>query len=124
MVDYTTDDFVERGPFDVIVDIVGTRSTRDLKRAVTDDGVYVMVGATSGGPVLGPLTRLIGAVVSFAFASQKAKMWIADPNADDLNLLGEMLGEGTLVWSSTAPTRSRRRLQLWNTSPPATRPAR
>ena len=44
VVDYTREDWSDRGPYDVIIDIAGNPSLRRLRRALTPKGTAVLTG--------------------------------------------------------------------------------
>ena len=48
VIDYTQEDFTKSGQrYDLILDVVGSRSIFDYKRALSSMGIYVMVGGTT-----------------------------------------------------------------------------
>ena len=54
VIDYTREDFVETGQrYDVMLDLVGSRSLSDCRRALTRRGTYVVVGVKDMGRWLG-----------------------------------------------------------------------
>lgn len=95
VVDYTREDFAD-GPrrFDLIVDIAGTRSLSDLRRALTPRGRLVIVGSEGGGRVLGPLGRSLRATALSPFVPQKLSWFVAGIKADDLDVLERLIEEG------------------------------
>ncbi len=97
VIDYTQDDFVDHGPFDVIADIVGNRSPADLKRALAADGLYVSIGAPRGGRTFGPTKRLIGVMAAFMFGGHEAKTFVQKIDKDGLQFLADLMEAGTLV---------------------------
>jgi hypothetical protein len=79
--DYTREDFTQSGQqFDVILDNVGNRSVQDMRRALTPNGKYILIGG--GGPDEGPwIGVFIGALkVWFVshFVDQEMGMFISD----------------------------------------------
>lgn len=64
VVDYTRED-VTRGPgrYDVIVDLAGSHPLRAMRRLLTAGGVYVC-STGAGGPLLGPVPRLLAATLT------------------------------------------------------------
>ncbi|MEQ9098051.1 MAG: NAD(P)-dependent alcohol dehydrogenase [Imperialibacter sp.] len=49
VIDYTTEDFTKQGKqYDLIVDVIATRSISDYKRALKPGGVYSMIGGHLG----------------------------------------------------------------------------
>ena len=65
VIDYTQEDFTHNGQcYDLILDVVGSRSIFDYKRALSPKGIYVMVGGSSALAnqllFLGPWISMIG----------------------------------------------------------------
>ncbi|HYW24907.1 MAG TPA: NAD(P)-dependent alcohol dehydrogenase [Terriglobales bacterium] len=72
VIDYTREDFTRGGErYDLILDVASTLSLGDCKRALTPDGLYVMVGhdhfGEASGRVLGSLPRMLGLVARGRF---------------------------------------------------------
>ncbi|MEZ5141825.1 MAG: NAD(P)-dependent alcohol dehydrogenase [Acidimicrobiales bacterium] len=92
VVDYTRDDFTRGGPrYDVILDLIGNRSTRECRRVLAPKGVYI---ASFGQPehrVLGPLGRLAGMLVVSPFVGHTLTTFVSKPNRPDLVLLADLL---------------------------------
>ena len=85
VVDYTTTDFVGSGRrYDLILDTVGNRSVRDLRRALAAGGKAAVTGFTS-------VARLLG--VSLRGGKDVAQVQ-AHVTARDLELLSEMIAAG------------------------------
>jgi len=94
VIDYTREDFTQSGQrYDLIIAANAYHSIFDYRRALGQDGIYVMVG---GGwaqilqaMLLGPLLSLIG--------SKKMCFFIAKLNKTDLVLLKDFLAAGKIV---------------------------
>jgi NADPH:quinone reductase-like Zn-dependent oxidoreductase len=85
VVDYTTTDFVAGGRrFDRILDTVGNRSVRDLRRALAEGGKAAVTGFTS-------MRRLLG--VSLRGGKDVAQVQ-AHVTAKELELLSELIEAG------------------------------
>jgi NADPH:quinone reductase-like Zn-dependent oxidoreductase len=98
VIDYTVDDFASDARcYDVMIDNAGSRSLRDCRRALTRNGIYVIVGGQKKGRVLGPASGMLKAVVTFPFVSQKAAPMIAKYNQDDLQFLGQLVTDGKVT---------------------------
>jgi NADPH:quinone reductase-like Zn-dependent oxidoreductase len=96
-IDYATQDFAADGRrFDVIVDNVGNRSLADMRSALVEDGILVMVTGPKRNNWLGPLTRMFGARLSAPFVSQTQVTLFAEANRADLAILRDMFEAGTL----------------------------
>ena len=94
VIDYTRGDFTQSGQrYDLIIGANAYRSVFDYRRALTQDGTYVLVG---GGLVqilqflaLAPFLSLIG--------SKKMRFFIAKINRNDLVFLRDLLAAGKVV---------------------------
>jgi NADPH:quinone reductase-like Zn-dependent oxidoreductase len=94
VIDYTREDFTQSGQrYGLILAANAYHSIFDYRRALSQDGIYVMVG---GGwaqilqvMLLGPLLSLIG--------SKKMRFFMANINKKDLVLLKDFLEAGKVV---------------------------
>ena len=74
VVDYTRDDAFRAGRrYDVVLDLVGNRSLRDLRRALAPDGTLVLSGGGSfeGGSLFGPIGLLVRSRLVAPFVRQQ-----------------------------------------------------
>lgn len=95
VIDYTQEDFTQsQRKYDLILQLAGTRSPSDCRRALTSKGTLVLSSGESGGRWLGPVDRIIKAVVLSPFVSQKLGSFLAKPNEDDLQYLKELIKAG------------------------------
>jgi NADPH:quinone reductase-like Zn-dependent oxidoreductase len=94
VIDYTAEDFT-RGPkqYDVVIDLVGNHSLRELRRVVQDGGALVLSGGglSGEGRVLGPLKLLIWAQLYGRFSSHRILTPQATPDAGLLEHLVELV---------------------------------
>ncbi|WP_026402588.1 NAD(P)-dependent alcohol dehydrogenase [Actinomadura rifamycini] len=108
VIDYTRADFTERaGRYDLLMDIVGDRSTRRLRRALTGRGTLVIVGgiASPRRGLLGPAGQMVRGVAVAPFVRQRIAHVGWKPNAADLGFLAGLMekGEVTPVIDRTYP---------------------
>jgi NADPH:quinone reductase-like Zn-dependent oxidoreductase len=97
VIDYTQEDFTRSGRrYDLIFELAGTRSLADCRRALAPEGTLVLCGG-EGGRWLGPVGRLIGAMVLSRFGSQKIVTWIAKSTHKDLVVLKELIEAGEVT---------------------------
>ena len=89
VIDYTRDDFAQRGErYHIVLAVNGYRPLGDYQRVLAPGGVYVMVGGTMGqifqALLLGPLLSRRGKVAAVT----------AKPDRADLAVVGELLQAG------------------------------
>jgi len=98
VVDYTRQDFLAvDGPgYDVLFDCVGDRPLLACRRALTRDGVYVMVGARMGR-FIGPFGRVFGLLAVSPFVrTRRLTNFLARRKPEDLATLCDLLTAGTI----------------------------
>jgi NADPH:quinone reductase-like Zn-dependent oxidoreductase len=92
VIDYIQEDFTKRNDrYDLLFDCVGNRSLSEIRRVLNPKGICVMVGDLSGRGVMSLFARMITALVSSRFASQKLVTFLARPNKADLTILGDLM---------------------------------
>jgi len=97
VVDYTKDDFTKLGAqHDVVLDIAGSRSFLEVRKVLTPDAKYVLVGGRMTYRGLGPLPHLGGTILKSRFRSQTVTFFVAKVTTEDLTYLAELLEAGTL----------------------------
>ena len=101
--DYTRDDFTARGErYDLIFDIPGGRRVSDIRRALTDDGRYVLIGhdhfGTQGRRWFGSIPTFFGLQVRAAFIPQLRGGAFSTPDKQEsMAELARMLEIGQLT---------------------------
>jgi NADPH:quinone reductase-like Zn-dependent oxidoreductase len=108
VIDYTKEDFTKgEQRYDVILDNVGNQPLSGFRRALTPNGICVMIGG--GGPndggLIGPMGRPIKALLMSPFTSQKMGMFMAELTKSDLTTLADLMQSGkvTPVLDKTYP---------------------
>ena len=97
VIDYTQEDFTKLGQqYDLLFDCIGNHSLSACRRALTPNGICVMVGEKSGRKVIALLARLIAAFVLSRFVSQKLVTFLARPNKKDLTIMHDLMKAGTV----------------------------
>jgi NADPH:quinone reductase-like Zn-dependent oxidoreductase len=92
VVDYGSADFAA-GPvrYDVILDNVGNRTMRDLRRAATRTGTIIVNGGGSPGHLIGAVGSILRAVVVNLFARQRITMVPTAWSREDLLAVAELV---------------------------------
>ncbi|MEH7237973.1 NAD(P)-dependent alcohol dehydrogenase [Bacillus sp. JJ1562] len=94
VIDYNEEDFTQKGQlYDLILDVVGSRSIFDYKRVLNPKGTYVMVG---GSMSLILQLLLLGPMI-YKTENKKMAILVHRPNKNDQNFLKELFISGKLV---------------------------
>ena len=95
VIDYTQEDFTRSGQtYDLIFQLAGTRSPADCRRALTSKGTLLLSSGESGGRWIGPVDRIVKAVVLSPFVSQRLVSFLAKPSTEDLQVMRELIEAG------------------------------
>ncbi|MGH3147376.1 MAG: NAD(P)-dependent alcohol dehydrogenase [Rubrobacter sp.] len=98
VIDYTQEDFTRSGrKYDLIFQLAGTRSPSECRRALTPKGTLVLSSGESDGRWIGPVDRIIKALVLSPFVSQKLASFTVKPDKEDLQSLTQLIEAGTLT---------------------------
>ena len=99
VIDYTQEDFTKADErYDVIVDCIGNNSFSDCRAVLKPEGRYVMVGAGHDDiKMIDILATAIKTVTQSSFSKQKAVMFIAKSNQQDLAFLAELIATGKMT---------------------------
>ena len=97
VVDYASEDFADGTiRYDVILDNVGNRSIRDLRRAATPTGIVIVNGGGSPGHIIGAVGSILRAAVVNLFVRQQITMVPTTWSREDLLAVTELVDTGTL----------------------------
>ena len=97
VIDYTKQDFTQTEQrYDVMLDLVGSRSLSDCRRALTPRGTYVLVGVKNLGRWFG-LARQIKALLLSPFVGQRMRVFVVKHNKEDLAVLKELVETGKVA---------------------------
>lgn len=95
-IDYMREDFTRGNrKYDLVLDCAGNHPLSAYRRVVKPKGTCV-IAAGPDGPWLGPLVRFVTALAVSPFVSQKLIPFVANPNQDDLSLIGELMASGKI----------------------------
>jgi NADPH:quinone reductase-like Zn-dependent oxidoreductase len=98
VIDYTKEDFTRSGrKYDLIFQLAGTRSPSECRGVLTPEGTLVQISGESDGRWIGPVDRIIRALVLSPFVSQKLASFTVKPNKEDLRFLKELIESGKLT---------------------------
>ncbi len=97
VVDYTSTDITESGQrYDVVLDIAGNRSLRQLRRVMTPRGTLVIVGGEGGDRLTGGLDRQFRAVLLSLVVRQRMRFFVAVARRPDLETIRELVESGAV----------------------------
>ena len=96
VVDYTVEDVSARQRFDVILDLVGNRRLRELRRVLTERGTLVLSGGGvfDGGSLVGPMALIIGGGLVGRVVRQRIQPFNATPTTVRLTALARLAESG------------------------------
>jgi NADPH:quinone reductase-like Zn-dependent oxidoreductase len=98
IIDYTQEDFTKSGRnYDLIFQLAGTRSPSECRGALTPKGTLVLSSGESDGRWIGPVERIVKALVLSPFVSQKMVSFTVKPNKEDLQFLRQLIETGKLA---------------------------
>jgi NADPH:quinone reductase-like Zn-dependent oxidoreductase len=100
VVEYDRDDFCKtRERYDIVLDLVGTRALRDLRRLVRRDGALILSGGgvPGSGRWFGPIGMLLRAQLLAQLPGPRIITPRAEPTAGQLEELAALLQSGAVV---------------------------
>jgi len=98
VVDYTQEDFTRSDrPYDLMLDVAGSRSWSACRRVLSPHATHVIVGAPKGNRLMGPLSHIVKVRLAALRSSQKVRFFIAKLNNADMVVLRELLGAGKVT---------------------------
>jgi NADPH:quinone reductase-like Zn-dependent oxidoreductase len=98
VVDYTREDVTRGGRrYDVVFQLAGTQSPSDLRRALTPRGTLLLSSGESDGRLIGPVDRIIKALLLAPFTRQRLVPFVAKRSSEDLQLITTLIEAGKLT---------------------------
>lgn len=99
VVDYAVSDFTRIGQtYDAVIDLVGNRTLRELRRTVRPGGRLVLSGGgvAGQGRIVGPMRLLAGAMAAARFQPFETRVAQSVPTADGLREVAELVEAGSM----------------------------
>ena len=97
VIDYTRDDFARQPQrYDVVVDTIGNRSLRDLRRALKPRGTLVVAGG-GNGKWFRPMALLLKVIVVGPFVRQQLRGVMAGVTSENLETISALVTSGEVV---------------------------
>lgn len=101
VIDYTQEDFTQSGErYDLILDVPGNHSFSDVRRALTPEGTYVLIGhdlfGDSGRRWIGGIGQFLRQLVLSPFVSQRMAPRDSKEIKDPLGFLKELIKTGKI----------------------------
>ncbi|GAA0919414.1 NAD(P)-dependent alcohol dehydrogenase [Virgisporangium aurantiacum] len=98
VVDYTKRDFTERR-YDVVFDLVGNRSLKELRRCLADDGTIILSGGgvSTGGSLVGPMALFVRGALAAKFGRTRIIAPQPKPTRDRFDALTKLIEAGTVA---------------------------
>jgi NADPH:quinone reductase-like Zn-dependent oxidoreductase len=97
VIDYTQEELTARGgDYDVILNIAGNNTIKDLRAALAPRGTLVMIGGSGGNWTMG-FGRTLAAVAMNLFVRQHITSILSKPDRETLETLAGMLEAGEIV---------------------------
>lgn len=97
VIDYASADFtLGTARYDLIFDLIGNHTLAALRGVLTPKGTLVLSSGT-GGRVLGPMGRILKAVVIGPFVSQRLSLFTQNGSAGALDELRELIEAGRVT---------------------------
>ncbi len=100
VIDYTREDFTQGGRrYDVVFDLVGNRSLKDCRRALTPTGTLILSGGgvSNGGSLIGPVGLIIRGQLLSRFVRHRLLVLTATPSTENLATLRELAESAKLT---------------------------
>ena len=108
VIDYTREDFTRSGQrYDLVLQLAGTSSPADCRRALTPTGTLLLSSGESAGRWIGPVDRMLKAAALSPFVGQRLRLVPGQAEPGDLQTVRELIEAGKVspVIDRTYPLR-------------------
>jgi len=95
VVDYNSEDFTSER-WDVVIDCIGNRSGSEIRRALVEDGTWVVVGDEDKDGLLGPLPRLVARLARWRVGSRSCHWFVQGEEVRHLEELAVLVDAGSI----------------------------
>ena len=97
VIDYKKEDYTQsERKYDLIIDMVGNHSLTANRKALTPNGILVMVGGAKGN-WMAPLMNPLKALFLSPFVDQELVLILARLHQDDLTIIGDLMQAGKVT---------------------------
>lgn len=97
VIDYTREDFTRSSQrYELIFQLAGTQSPGACRRALTSNGTLILSSGESSGPWIGPIGRILKALVLSPLVRQRLVPFEAKRSSQDLEFIKALIEAGTL----------------------------
>jgi NADPH:quinone reductase-like Zn-dependent oxidoreductase len=98
VIDYTKEDFTAGGQkYDLIFDNVSAHPSKDMRRALTPDGLLLANGAPAPTGWFGGLGHPLKVTFASMFYKQQGRPFLSKENEEDLGTLRELVASGKIA---------------------------
>ncbi|HEX8509657.1 MAG TPA: NAD(P)-dependent alcohol dehydrogenase, partial [Propionibacteriaceae bacterium] len=98
VIDYTQEEVTRSGAtYDVILQLAGTTWPGAFRRILSRSGTLVLSSGDSTGRLIGPMNRMVAAVILSAFTGQALRPLTTKRSRQDLEHLKDLIEDGTLT---------------------------
>ena len=98
VIDYTQEDFTKGAErYEIILECVGNKPFSECRRVLTPEGRYIIVGGGHDITMTTIMASALKTVAESAISKQKAIMFLAKSNQQDLAFLAELIASGKMM---------------------------
>lgn len=97
VIDYEVADFVDHGPFDVIVDVVGSRDADAIIAALAPGGRHVLISGPKANAWFGPMLWIERTKRKINKAGRRSTSFTAAEKLEDAEVINELIESGAVA---------------------------